>query len=206
MATVPGEITGLRLGVMANISGTALTVQDAVRDADARVDQAIRTLDRRAASLQAGADKHLGVVEQITDARLREATGALAGLRGDLQPTLRGVAATTAATAALVGDLQASVDDLYPDIKASVESVTVAAASAGYASEDFRRAVPVILDGAQRIVANSDRTTASTAEVMANLARATRPLPAWARVALAVAPPMAQTGFTVASWAAIRGK
>jgi hypothetical protein len=68
---------------------------------------------------------------------------------------------------------------------------------------DWRRATPALIAGIDRIVANSDRTTNATAQVMGNFARATKPLPTWLRTGLGVAPPLAQTAAGAATAVAL---
>lgn len=68
------------------------------------------------------------------------------------------------------------------------------------------KAVPNFLVTWDRIGQNSNRTAESTAEVMGNFARATRPLPLWMRVGLAIAPPVVQVGATVVTTMAVTGR
>ena len=52
----------------------------------------------------------------------------------------------------------------------------------------------------------STEASRSTAQMMKNFATATKPLPTWARIGLAVAPPLAQVGVSVATTLAVTGK
>ena len=78
---------------------------------------------------------------------------------------------------------------------------------------DVQRATPRMLSTWDEIGANVQATTQAgteasrnTAQVMANFARATKPLPTWVRIGLAVAPPVAQVGASVATALALTGK
>ena len=70
----------------------------------------------------------------------------------------------------------------------------------------FERAMPEFLATWDRIGKNSDRTTKATAEVMGNFATATKPLPTWMRLGLAIAPPVVQVGATIVTTMAVTGK
>ncbi len=59
--------------------------------------------------------------------------------------------------------------------------------------------------GVPAAVAWSVKASQNTNTVMANLAKASKPLPAWARIGLAVAPPLAQVGASVATTLAVAG-
>jgi len=72
-------------------------------------------------------------------------------------------------------------------------------------THDFRGALPATLAGVDRIVANSDRTAASTAKVMSNLAEATKPLPKWARWTLGITGAVAPTAAGAVSIAVATG-
>jgi hypothetical protein len=71
------------------------------------------------------------------------------------------------------------------------------------------QATPEILDTVKRVGSNIEATTKAsteasqaTAQVMKNFAEATKPLPKWLRVFLAVAPPSVQIAYTMAIGAA----
>lgn len=192
LSETPEQIAAIRAALTAEV--------EAIRtEAAYQMDQT-----RTGVLLQTGAavqiaDRRLGQTVALLDARTSYMASSVATIQRDLAPTLKN-------TAALTKDAQDTMDALYPDIQAATESVTVAATQGAQTAMTVRAAVPGILSGVRTLEDNSNATMAATAEVMKNLATATKPLPWWARVGLAVAPPIAQTGFTVASWAALKGK
>ena len=155
--------------------------------ADDRSKEALRIVDAR-----------VGQSLEIVDARSGQALKTVEGLRADLAPTL-------ANTAALVKDLQNTSDALYPDIQAAVESTTVAATQTAQAAQSVQQAVPGVLKGVETLEANSNATTASTAEMMKNLAAATKPLPTWLRIPLSITGALAPTVAGAVSAAAAAG-
>ena len=132
MALVNAQATGTRADLNAQLTGLRT-------DAMARVDV-----------LGKQADTRLGEALQKADTRLGEATGAIVGLRKDLQPTL-------AASADLETDAKDSWDDLYWDIKASVESGTVTMHSMALASEEVARAAPTMSQSAADVAVDVKR-------------------------------------------------
>jgi len=111
----------------------------------AKVDAATAILDRRTGDALA----RIAAALQMVDSRASEATGALAGIREDAQPVLKGAAA-------IETDAQASWDDLYWDLKASVESATVAARGIAETSEAIGKAAPALAQSAEGIGASAD--------------------------------------------------
>ena len=193
---LPKEMDAMRLDLNAQIAATRSVAGfqvDRLRDplvalADARTAEALRIVDTRT-----------GQMAETLDARTAAISTSIDGLRTDLRPTLN-------AATALTKDAQDTLDALYPDVQAAVDSATVAATQTAQAAESVRQAMPKLLKTAQSLEENSNATTAYSANLMHNLAESTKPLPWWARIGLAVAPPVAQTGFTVASWAALKGR
>lgn len=194
---LPAEVDAIRLDLDAQIAATRSVTSAQIdrlrvpllRLADARTGQALSLVDAR-----------LGQALTVVDSRTAAVGASLDGLRSDLRPVLQNAALLTK-------DAQDTLDALYPDIQAAVESGTVAATQTAQTAESVRQAVPKMLATAQKIEDNSDQTTAYSAQLFNNLTTITKPvLPWWARVGLAVAPPAAQTGFTIASWYALKGK
>jgi hypothetical protein len=139
MSAIPAEIQCTRAALLLEISTTRhdLTAQVAA----ARHDLLVRT-ERQAMALRADAFTEIGAIRSTADRRLGDTLGRVDAaldkieeIRGDLKPAL-------ANTAALTADAKDSWDDLYWDVKASVESATVAANSFGQMSLDVRAAVP----------------------------------------------------------------
>ena len=89
--------------------------------------------------------------------RVNGSIAEVAKLREDAQPvlaearqSLAEVRPVLASTQAAVDDAKASWDDMYWDLKAAVESGTVAAHAAGEASDTFSRRFPEMLTNAQQ--------------------------------------------------------
>jgi len=123
----------------------------------------------------------------------------------------------------LLADLQPTVDQVNTGAKEIPGAIRDArfllargARAAGHVEQTLDKieaAVPEIVADVDKIGANVERATNESAATavqsrifMQHLADATKPLPAWARISLAVGPPVVQTGFTVAEWRAIKGK
>jgi hypothetical protein len=157
-------------------------------------------------------DVALGIVDQsataaiqILDLRGREALQQVRELRADLQPTLANAASITAHA-----DGAAAILFRRDALPAQLLGVTAAAKVAlGETAQTMRTindAAPAIAANVQRATDESAITAQQTRIFMGNLSEATKPLPKWARIGLAVAPPLVQTGFTLGSWLALKGK
>lgn len=165
------EATRALLDRQANATRTALLAEvarqgDAIRTqalAEVRhgVNAGLERVDAIAAVARAGverADFRLGQTLAVVDRHAEVAEGAvvkasetLAGVRADLQPVLQ-------ASAGAVKDAQDSWDDLYPDVKASVASGTVAIAGIGRAADEVARAAPVMRENSTAIMQDFRRT------------------------------------------------
>lgn len=207
---LPGAVSAELAAARADLTGqVAAARQDLLARTERQV-AALRTdVMGEAAQIRSTADRRVG----DTLARVDTALGKVEELRGDLKPVLANAATLTQHADALTGDAKDSLDDLYFDVKASVASATVAANSFGQMSLDAKNALPAAITTWQGIGTNVKATTEasteasrSTARVMKNFATATKPLPTWARIGLAVAPPIAQVGVSVATTLAVTGK
>lgn len=154
------------------------------------------------------ADRRLG----DTLARVDTALDTIEALRQDLQPTLANAQAITdhanEASAVLFRR-----DALPAQLLGLTAAAKVTLGQTATAMRDIQRATPQMLTTWNEIGANVKATTLAsteasqnTARVMANFARATKPLPTWARIGLAVAPPLAQVGASVATTLAVTGQ
>ena len=155
---VPFQVEAARAGALAELAAIhrdtlALVDHQATvlrADATGQIrDLRTETL-ARVDALTVRTDARVGQALQVADSRMGEATGAIVGLRQDLRPTLE-------ATAALEADAQASIDDLYPDLKASVESGAVTMHSVALASEAIEAAAPKLADSATGVAADVRR-------------------------------------------------
>jgi len=97
---------------------------------NARVDQATAKADAQLTALRTEA------LATIKDS-LEVADGRLASIQADLKPVLINAASLTK-------DAQDSLDDLYPDIRGTVESGAVAVTSVAQAAEAMRDAAPKV--------------------------------------------------------------
>jgi hypothetical protein len=147
---VPAEITATRSALTAEIQATR---RDLLATVNTQATAIQRTADRRLGSIQQMVDARTAQALQIADSRLSGATDQVAALRQDLHPVL-------ANAAALTKDTQDSLDDLYPDIKASTESATVAITSAAHASEAVRDAAPKVAESVVKIGNSADGVAA----------------------------------------------
>jgi len=106
------------------------------------------------------------------NAQLSTANGTLAGVREDLKPALQ-------ATQSTVKDLRDSWDDLYWDVKASVESATVAARGVAEAAEAAGKAAPKLAAAA---VKNGDNVAGITADVHTATSAFVKPKSTWQKI------------------------
>src|SRR5215470_9845857 len=133
---VPAEIRATSYAISAEIQSTR---RDLLATVNTQATAIQHTADLRLASIQQMVDSRTAQALQIADSRLSEATAQVAKVQADLHPVL-------ANAASLTKDAQDSLDDLYPDIKASTESATVAITSAAHASEAVRDAAPKVAE------------------------------------------------------------
>jgi hypothetical protein len=98
--------------------------------------------------------------------------GTLAGVREDLKPAVQETQST-------VKDLRDSWDDLCWDVKASVESATVAARGVAEASEAAGKAAPKFADAAVR---NGDNIAGITADVHTATSAFVKPKATWQKI------------------------
>jgi len=165
VSAIPAEIRSARMELLAQ---TAVAERDLSGQITESRRDLLRRAERQAAALRTGTMEQLDRIREAADQRvgdtLRRADAALAEIheiRGDLRPVLSNSAALTA-------DAKDSMDALYWDVKASVESATVAANSFGQMSVSLQGALP-------GSVATWDRIGANIAAITGNVDRLTRP-------------------------------
>ena len=167
-AALVGEIAATRKELLAAVNGQA-------GDAQAKVDRALTMLDRRTSDVLARVDTLLattGTAVAEANTQLSTANGTLAGLREDLKPALQETQST-------VKDLRDSWDDLYWDVKASVESATVAARGVAEASEAAGKVAPKLAEAA---VKNGDNIAGITADVHTATSAFVKPKSTWQKI------------------------
>ena len=167
-AALVGEIAATRKELLAAANGQA-------GEAQAKVDRALTILERRTGDVLARLDTALattGTAVAEANAQLSTANGTLVGVREDLKPALQETQTT-------VKDLRNSWDDLYWDVKASVESATVAARGVAEASEAAGKAAPKLADAAVR---NGDNIAGITADVHTATSAFVKPKTTWQKI------------------------
>jgi hypothetical protein len=188
---LPAQMEAIRMDASSQISATRSELAF-------QADKAQHLGTERSKEALAILDRHIGQTVRVLDMHTGELTNSVDRLRTDIRPVL-------ANAAALTKDAQDTMDALYPDVLAATGSITVAATQTAQAAQEVQRAMPKFLATAQSMGDNSNATTAYSAALLKNLVVSSKPLPVWARIGLVVAPAVTQTGFTIASWKAIRG-
>jgi hypothetical protein len=102
-------------------------------------------------------------------------------------------------------EAQYSIHTVTPFATGTVAAAKVTLGHFAQSSITFQESWPHIINGVDRLVANSDRTTDASARLVENLQTASKPLPKWLRVALAVAPPLAGVGASAVAAGAAAG-
>ena len=176
---VSGQIQTTRVALVGEIAATRKELLAAVNgqagDAQAKVDRALTMLDRRTSDVLARVDTLLattGTAVAEANTQLSTANGTLAGVREDLKPALQETQST-------VKDLRDSWDDLYWDVKASVESATVAARGVAEASEAAGKVAPKLAEAAVR---NGDNIAGITTDVHTATSAFVKPKTTWQKI------------------------
>ena len=176
---VSGEIQATRVALVGEIAATRKELLAAVNgqagDAQAKVDRVLTMLDHRTDDALARVDTLLATTSTAVadaNAQLSTANGTLAGVREDLKPALQETQGT-------VKDLRDSWDDLYWDVKASVESATVAARGVAEASEAAGKAAPKLAEAA---VKNGDNIAGITSDVHTATSAFVKPKTTWQKI------------------------
>lgn len=130
-------------------------VPPVVAVAQAEIRHGVDSIDQRVGEGLSATDNRIGEAITAADARIGEV----------LQPV-----------AALVKDAQDSWDDLYPDVRATVASATVATTSVALASESVRDAAPKV---AESVVSVGQSSAAIAADVRREVDAITAPKKWW---------------------------
>jgi chromosome segregation ATPase len=176
---VSAELQATRTALVTEFRSTRGELLAAVNSqadaAQAKVDRALSILDRRTGDALARVDAAITATNTAiaaANAQLSSANGTLAGIREDMKPAMQETQAT-------VKDLHDSWDDLYWDVKASVESATVAARGVAEASEAAGKAAPKLADAA---VKNGDNIAGITADVHTATSAFVKPKSTWQKI------------------------
>jgi hypothetical protein len=176
---VSGELAATRAALVTEFRCTRTELLAAANSqagaAYEKVDRALSILDRRTGGALARVDAAITVTNTAVgaaNAQLSSANGTLAGIREDLKPAFEETQTT-------VKDLRDSWDDLYWDVKASVESATVAARGVAEASEAAGKAAPKLAAAA---VTNGDNIAGITADVHTVTSAFVKPKSTWQKI------------------------
>jgi len=210
---VSAELQATRTAVLHELDSQATGIrQDLTGQIEgARKDLLVRT-ERQVASLRSDVMENVAEIRTMADYRIGDSLGrvdrALAildSVNSELKPTLDNAAVMTAQAKEASGILFRR-DALPAQILGLTAAAKVTLGQTAETMRDIQRATPEIVTNIKATTQASTEASKSTATVMRNFAEATKPLPKWARVALAVAPPIVQVGATVATAVALTGK
>jgi hypothetical protein len=151
---VPAEIAATRSALTAEITATRQELLETVRH-----DLLVKA-DSRLASIERMVDARTQQALKLADFRLSGVVSTLGAIRADARPALVNAAALTANAADLTKDAKDSLDDSYWDLKATIESATVATTSIAQTSETVRNAAPQIAASVQGIAKSADGVAA----------------------------------------------
>lgn len=192
------DLTPTERRIAASVEATAATLKETRSDLAVTQAALINVVDRQLS----GISGQLAGVARSADetlAQVRSTVAEFATVPGRIQPVLTEAQATIAAARAPIASSDQLVRDLRPQALGLVAGWKVVGGETATTMRDWRRATPALITGVNQIVANSNRTTDATAQVMGNFAKATKPLPLWLRIGLGVAPPLAQTAAGAAT-------
>lgn len=164
-AVAQSEIAATRDALRSEVAATRSETLTAV----ARLQ---RTADRRLASIQSDAVRAVETTSARVDKRLGEVTSNVAGIRSDIHPVLTETAAT-------VKDARDTMDALYPDALALMETTDVTARSVSETMSAVEKAAPRIAEGTAR---NAENIAGITSDIHTVTERLTRPKTFWGRV------------------------
>jgi hypothetical protein len=216
VAALPSEVRATRAVLISELQATRADlggqVDAARKDVLAKADGQLGALQsesfRQIAEFRGVADRRLG----DTLARVDTALGMVNQLHTDLQPTLANAESITA-HASEASAILFRRDALPAQILGLTAAAKITLGQTATTMRSIQEATPQMLATVQQVGDNVKATTEAstaasrnTAQVMANFARATKPLPTWVRIGLAVAPPIAQVGVSVATTLAVTGK
>lgn len=208
VSRLPQEINGAILETRAQVLGQLADLEhDTLKHLTALEAKA----DGRLGSIQADVTQQLARTVDTANAQLTGTLGrvdaALAEvhqLRSDVGPILAHATNITAhadeATTILFRR-----DALPAQILGVLGATKVTMGETAQTMRDIQRAAPQMIGGVDRIVANSDRTSAASAKLMSNLAEASKPLPRWLRWPLAITGAVAPSVGGVLAGAAAAG-
>ena len=209
VAALPDEIQATRTALVSEIQATRGDLTGQVQSAR---EDLLGRAERQAAGLRGDVMGEVAEIRVAADRRVGDTLGsvdrtleAVNALHNDLKPTLDNAADITA-QAKDASAILFRRDALPAQLLGLTAAAKVALGQSAETMRDIQRATPEIVGNIKATTEASTEASKNTAHVMANFAKATKPLPAWARVVLAVAPPAVQTGATIVTTLALTGK
>lgn len=138
--SLPDKIDAVNLSLEAEIDATRV--------------QLMGLIDKHATVLERSSNAHLDALQATIDSRSGETLKLVDTHLSDItQP----IVMAQANLYALAKDIQDSLDDLYPDIKGTVESAAVAVTSTAQAAESVRDATPKVSASVEGIASDAKR-------------------------------------------------
>ncbi len=180
-----GEVTATREELLKRVDALGLK-------ADSRLDRIEGELNAQINHTLALADEKLAGTLAVANLALAE----VHGLREDVAPILAhssSIVRQVDEALPLFADCDHNADCAFNRFQGTSKAVEKAAQNFGAMSAEIRADLPHTLAGVDRIVANSDKTSAASAKLMTNLAEASKPLPRWLRIPLAISGALAPT-------------
>jgi len=147
------ELRATRTALVGEIAATRL---DLTAQVEAERQDILARADGQATVLQTSAMRQIGDIRDMVDRRLGDTLNRMDVALGTAEALRQDVAPAIAGAVSLESDARDSWDDVYWDVKASVESVTVAARGVAETSEAVSKAAPALAQSAERIGASAD--------------------------------------------------
>ena len=202
---VPVQMTGIRADAMGAIADTrAETLKVIVENCDkilARMDKLVNLTDIRS-----------GQLVEIASRTETDARDQIVEIRGDINKQLTAANSTLAGTASGVNLLTGTYSALPDQIARNREFKSYVANGLGFIAAakmtagqtektmaSIDRATPQLLLNFKDFTFASIDASKHTSTLMGNLAASTKPLPTWARIGFAVAPPVAGAAAAAAT-------
>ena len=200
--TMPQQIAALRTTAQSEIADTRSVLD---RQLTATRTDVVAAINRQGSGLRTDTKLELDAYRQFADvkvsdvlARLDAALAQAAALHTEVTPVLEHAASITAhadeASAILLRR-----DALPAQVLGTLGAAKVTLGETAQTMRTIRDTTPAVAENIKRATDESAKASESAAKLAAHLAKETKPLPTWARVGLAVAPPLAATGASVIS-------
>lgn len=201
---IPAHVSLIEANAEAGISGVLSRVDATLQ----RADEALAIVRATATNADARTSQALGIVSiaesdahNLLDLKLTDLNSQLTTANKTLISAADGLNLLTAKYAALPDNI--ANDRIFKSYVANGLGLMAAAKlTAGQTEKTMASidaATPHILSNVDAFTASNIEASKQATLVMGNLAKATKPLPTWVRIGLAVAPPIAQTAAGAAT-------